>query len=69
MVAVTYGVSRVAAQTAGKSAAKAAERKSWFDVFMNALVESRMQQAHREIAKHSHLFPKSDDRNAPFGGW
>jgi len=70
MVAVTYGVARVPAKAAGKSAAQAASRKTWFARFMDALVESRMQQAQREIAKHIHLFPSNvDESNTPFGGW
>ncbi len=64
MVAVTYGVVRVpTAETpapAGR-AATAARRKSWFDRFMDALIEARMQQARRELATHTHLLPYSLD--------
>ena len=64
MVAVTYGVARVpAAEAAPKSgrAEAAVPRKSWFARFFDALVESRMQQAHREIQKHRHLLAYSLD--------
>ena len=62
MVAVTYGVTRV-------PAAKAAERvlttprKSFFVQFMDALVESRLQAVHREIARHAHLLPRQFDEH------
>ena len=83
MVAVTYGVARVPS-TKGVAKAKRAEKavpqKSWFTRFMDALIESRMQQARREIARLSHLLPysvdergnglvKSGSENLPFGGW
>ena len=83
MVAVTYGVARVAAGKAepqAKRADRAAPAKSWFARFIDALIESRMRQARREIAKHVHLLPysldergnrlvKTDAKNMPFGGW
>ena len=83
MVAITYGVARVSAAAAapktGRSEA-AASRKSWFARFFDALVESRIQQAHREIQKHRHLlaYPldergnrliKTDSADLPFGSW
>lgn len=84
MVAVTYGVSRVrAAKTLAKAAAKAkkpASHRSTFARFFDALAESRLQQAHREIVRHAHLLPYSLDergnrlikaggKDMPFGGW
>lgn len=83
MVAVTYDVARVSAGRAPPKAAAgeaAAARKPWYVRFMDALIESRMQQARREIARHSHLLPfsldehgnrlvKVDRRDVPFGGW
>jgi hypothetical protein len=83
MVAVTYGVARVStAEPAAKAAhAKAAApRKSLFALFMDALIESRMQQARRELSRHAHLLPYSLDERGnrlvktgsgdmPFGGW
>jgi hypothetical protein len=79
MVAVTYGVARVP-KAARKTARKAATRKSWLARLMDALIEARMQQARREIARHIFLLPYSlDDRRnrlvktgskeMPFGGW
>jgi hypothetical protein len=73
MVAVTYGVARVAKESA-KTATKAAQQKNLFERFMDALVESRMQQAHREIVRHAHLLPpralsKGSARGAQLGGW
>jgi hypothetical protein len=86
MVAVTYGVSRVRggksrAKTARKAAAvNASVQKSLFARFVDAMVESRMRQAHREIVRHAHLLPYSLDergnrlisvggKDMPFGGW
>jgi hypothetical protein len=84
MVAVTYGVARVrAAKTLAKAAARAkrpASGRGAFARFFDALVESRLQQAHREIVRHAHLLPysldergnrliKVDGKGMPFGGW
>ena len=82
MVAVTYGVARVPAAPATKTApAKAkAPAKSWFARVLNALIEARMEQARREIRMHTQLLPysldergnrliKTDSGNMPFGGW
>ena len=85
MVAVTYGVSRVRggksrAKTARKTAVDAPAQKSFFARFMDAMVEARMRQAHREIVRHAHLLPYSLDergnrlisvggKDMPFGGW
>jgi hypothetical protein len=81
MVAVTYGVTRVgAAKTRAKGAQQATPQKNFFIRLMDALVESRLQQAHREILRHAHLLPytldergdrlvKIDGKEFPFGGW
>jgi hypothetical protein len=83
MVAVTYGVARVpTAELAAKAerAKAVTPRKNWFARFMDALIESRMQQARRELARHAHLLPYSLDERGnrlvktgsddmPFGGW
>ena len=96
MVAVTYGVSRIRAgktsaktftktstktsKTPAKAADKAPPQQSLFARIFDALVESRLQQAHREIMRHAHLLPYSLDergnrlikvggRDMPFGGW
>ena len=77
MVAAAYGA-RVSPKPARPSVAEA-PRKSWFARFMDALIEARMQQAHREIARHAQLLPYSldergnrlvkTDSEMPFGGW
>jgi hypothetical protein len=83
MVAVTYDAVRVSAGNAPPQAAPAeaaAPRKAWYVRLMDALIESRMQQARREIARHIHLMPftldergnrlvRTDRQDAPFGGW
>ena len=65
MVAVTYGVTRVPVAKAAKAAERvgAAPRKSFFVRFMDALVESRLQAVHREIARHAHLLPRQFDEH------
>src|SRR5262245_32665315 len=60
MVAVTYGVPNVPAARAAERAL-AEPRKSLFARFMDALVESRLQAVHREIARHAHLLPRTFD--------
>ncbi|HKA77568.1 MAG TPA: hypothetical protein VKD19_10720 [Pseudolabrys sp.] len=77
MVAVTYGVARVPAKKANERAQAAAPRKTFLVRFMEALMESRLQQAHREIVRHAHLLPRVSDEQGnrltkidemPFGG-
>jgi hypothetical protein len=75
MVAVTYGVARVPAE-AKQRAIAATPGKNLFARFMQALMESRMRQAEREIARHAHLLPPdmlsdltSNKDELPFGGW
>ncbi len=63
MVAVTYGVTRVPAAEATERAQIAASHKSIFTRFMEALMESRLQQARREIARHAHLLPHVRDEH------
>lgn len=79
MVAVTYDVARVPA--AGAAApAKAAPGRRWSTRPMDALIEARMVQARREVARHLHFLPyslgergsrvvKAGARDMPFGGW
>jgi len=68
MVAVTYGVARVPAAQGAKRAPAAAPHKGFFARFMDALVESRLQSVHREIARHAHLLPRGFDEQArPLG--
>jgi hypothetical protein len=61
MVAVTYGVTRVPAAEATERSQVAASHKSIFTRFMEALMESRLQQARREIARHAHLLSHARD--------
>jgi hypothetical protein len=68
MVAVTYGVAGTAA--AGTSAARTS--KGFFTVVLEAIAESQMKRAQRELAHYRHLLPhdsalRSEDE--PFGGW
>ena len=80
MVAVTYGVARVPVTDASECAQTAAPRKGFFTRFMTAMMESRLRQAHRQIARHAHLLPYTLDERGnrvakinieemPFGGW
>ncbi len=78
MVALTYGdtrVSGVETKTATKTASKVetAPRRSWFARFMDALMESRMRQAEREIRLHAPYYvPPADvptGNDTPRGGW
>jgi hypothetical protein len=55
MVAVTYGVAR------GRAAETVAPGKTWLARFMDALIQSRVQQARREIRLHTGLLPYSLD--------
>jgi hypothetical protein len=61
MVAVTYGVTRVPVAQGAKRAPAAVPHKGFFARFMDALVESRLQSVHREIARHAHLLPRRFD--------
>ena len=66
MVAVTYGVTRVPAAEAAERAQVAASQKSFFTRFMEAMMESRLQQARVEIARHAHLLSHArDERGNP----
>lgn len=80
MVAVTYGVGRAPVGQATERVQAAAPRKGIFARFIDALMESRLQQARREIARHAHLLPHVRDEHGnivskfnidemPFGGW
>ena len=60
MVAVTFGVARVPVLKATERA-PAAPRKGFFVRFMDALVESRLQAVHRDIARYQHLLARTFD--------
>jgi hypothetical protein len=77
MVAVTYGVARVPVAGSDERAQAAAPHKGLFARFLQRVMESRMEHARREIAKHAHLMPP-DQRHEwltkthdemPTGGW
>ena len=60
MVAVTYGVARVAApKNAGVRASS--PRPNIATRFVTALMEARLRQAHKEIVRHAHLLEHSDE--------
>ena len=60
MVAVTYGVAPTAdSKSAGKE-------KGVFTLMIEAIVESRMKQAEREIARYRYLLPREGDEPLPF---
>jgi len=62
MVALTYGVSRArGVKTRAKSTRAAIAQKSFFARVFDAMVETRLQQAHREIMRHAHLLPYTLD--------
>jgi len=66
MVAVTYGASPIAKTKVARRAHAARPRRALFTRLMDALVESRLKQVHREIARHAHLLsPTFDDRGNP----
>jgi hypothetical protein len=79
MVAVTFGVARVAAPAAAETKS-GKTRKSFFSRVFDAIAESQMKRAQRELALYRHLLPysfdergnrlaKTDSSNMPFGGW
>lgn len=86
MAAVTYDVARAAAGKVRRQAARkparaaAAARKPWYARFMDAVMEARMRQARREVARYRHLsgytfdarsnrLVKTSAHDMPFGGW
>jgi hypothetical protein len=78
MVAVTFGGARVATPAvAGSKPAK--KGKGFFVRVFDAIADSQMKRAEREMAMYRHLLPRGfkydpmnwsgqDDRE-PFGGW
>ena len=74
MVAVTYGVARVAApKNAGARASS--PRPNIATRFVTAMMEARLRQAHKEIVRHAHLLEHSDEfrdllkAKPAIGGW
>jgi hypothetical protein len=70
MVAVTYGVARVAAPADTRVGTKG---KSFFARVFDAIAASQMKRAERELARYRHLLPADfklgGDEEEPFGGW
>jgi hypothetical protein len=56
MVAITYGVARVPAPKNAERARAAGPRQNIVGRFFTAVMEARLQQAYREIAKRGYLF-------------
>ncbi len=59
MVAVTYGATRAPAAEANARAQGDASDKNIFTRVIEAMMESRLQQAHREIARHAHFLSRA----------
>ena len=60
MATVTYGSVTAATRTA----VVAPQRRGFFSRFVDALVESRMRQAERELRRYRHLMPDELERAA-----
>jgi len=56
MVAITYGVARPA-----RKSAKGTPRQNIIGRFFTAVMEARLQQAYREIARREYLFDHKHD--------
>ncbi|HSL78217.1 MAG TPA: hypothetical protein VK877_01030 [Pseudolabrys sp.] len=56
MVAVTYGVARVPTPKNAERARAAGPRQNIVGRLFTAVMEARLQQAYREIAKRGYLF-------------
>jgi hypothetical protein len=56
MVAITYGVARPAPKSA-----KGTPRQNIIGRFFTAVMEARLQQAYREIARREYLFDHKHD--------
>ncbi len=83
MVAVTYGVVRVATPEPAAKAGRANTAlplKSWFACFIDALAMARLEQARCEIRMHTGMLPYTLDERGnrlvqagsegmPFGRW
>jgi hypothetical protein len=63
MVAVTYGVAPTAdSKSAGKD-------KGLFTMLFEAIADTQMKRAERELARYQHLVARKSDEDEPFGGW
>jgi hypothetical protein len=63
MVAVTYGVAPTAdSKSAGK-------QKGLFTMLFEAIADSQMKRAERELARYRYLMTREGYEDEPFGGW
>jgi hypothetical protein len=60
MSAITYDIAPVPVAKTGVHDEASGPRKNLFVRVMDALAESRLQHAHREIVKHAHLLPRNE---------
>ena len=75
MVAVTYGV----AGTAVADTSSTKKSKGFFTIVLEAIAESQMKRAERELDRYRHLLPhdfalqrdrlRAQSEDEPFGGW
>jgi hypothetical protein len=56
MVAITYGVARVPAPKNAERARAASPHQNFIGRLFTAVMEARLRQAYREIAKRAYLF-------------
>lgn len=78
MVAVTYGVARVAGAAAAETKVGKTSKGLFWRV-LDMIAASQLKRAEREIARHSYLLPANFDLNrdlwsstsdkSPRGGW
>lgn len=78
MVAVTFGGARVAAPAAVDTK-PGKKHKGFFARAFDAIADSQMKRAERELALYRHLLPRDfnfdpmnwsgKDNQTPFGGW
>ena len=54
------------AAPSSRAKAEKSYRKSWLARFVDATIESRMRSAAREIERHKHFLPLSDDMKTGF---
>jgi hypothetical protein len=73
MVAVTFGVARVAAPATAEAKTTGTKARSIFARVFDAITASQMKRAEREIARYRHLLPPdfklTRRTDEPFGGW
>ena len=60
---LTYDVARIPANKANERRKPPLRARLFLVRFMEALMVSRLQQAHREIVRHAHLLPRTFDEH------